>query len=196
MNSAPLGAEFFIANKSNLKKCITAKLGKMSIFSYLQLILHILCCIITYYNIGGVYLFAKMEQQDNTKPIITIEQERYGIMGMNDFVLILLALLVFAAVMMLFVSSRHKKQMEAFTQINQQLKNLEAGSGSEIREPYAEEESQDNQAAEVALIAAITEEEKKDASEDMSEDTEASAYNTGTSGKIYTKEELELLIKE
>lgn len=41
--------------------------------------------------------------------------------------------------------------------------------------------------------------EEKDAVKDVKEkntDIAASAYNTGKSGKIYTKEELELLIKE
>jgi hypothetical protein len=40
------------------------------------------------------------------------------------------------------------------------------------------------------------EEEEKDAAVDSITDSAASAYNTGKSGKIYTKEELELLIKE
>lgn len=41
-----------------------------------------------------------------------------------------------------------------------------------------------------------TEIEKQDAEADIKTEPEASAYNTGKSGKIYTKEELELLIKE
>jgi hypothetical protein len=39
-------------------------------------------------------------------------------------------------------------------------------------------------------------EEKEDAEVPAETDTAASKYNTGKSGKIYTKEELELLIKE
>jgi hypothetical protein len=47
-----------------------------------------------------------------------------------------------------------------------------------------------------AEVRETGENDKKDAVRLSSTDVAASAYNTGKSGKIYTKEELELLIKE
>lgn len=115
-------------------------------------------------------------------------------MDTNGFVLILLALLVIMIVLLLFIGSRYKKQMASIEQINQQLTNLAAVPADEQTEASVEDASEVEQTA-VDLIAAITE-EKQDAREDVKEESEASAYNTGKSGKIYTKEELELLIKE
>ncbi|MBP3385005.1 MAG: hypothetical protein J6M22_06045 [Firmicutes bacterium] len=121
-------------------------------------------------------------------------QESFEIMDTNGFVLILLALLVIMIVLLLFIGSRYKKQMASIEQINQQLTNLAAVPADEQTEASVEDASEVEQTA-VDLIAAITE-EKQDAREDVKEESEASAYNTGKSGKIYTKEELELLIKE
>ena len=115
-------------------------------------------------------------------------------MDTNSFVLILLALLVIMIVLLLFIGSRYKRQMASIEQINQQLTNLTAVPPDEQTGTCEEEASAEEQTA-VDLITAITE-EKQDAADETECEAEASAYNTGKSGKIYTKEELELLIKE
>lgn len=121
-------------------------------------------------------------------------------------VLILLALLIF----ILFTNNRHKKQMDELMKIRQQLEML---NNIHVREPVEDKEDEPGEQAEGVISEkegsteeasqeqAVTEiiqltEEKQDAEENEKGTSEASTYNTGKSGKVYTKEELELLIKE
>lgn len=125
-------------------------------------------------------------------------------------VLILIALLV----LMLFINNRHKKQMDELMKIRQQIEVL---NSIPVKEPVADETIRDGESADDSVCEAedsevtrddaasqeqaVTEiiqltEEKQDAEEKEKELSEASTYNTGKSGKVYTKEELELLIKE
>ena len=112
-------------------------------------------------------------------------------MDNNSFILILISMLIVMAVLMLFINSRHKKQMNSLMQLQEQQQDLKAvPAGAPVT---GTDVSLQKQAA--AEIIELTE-DKKDAESDGKPETEASAYNTGNSGKIYTKEELELLIKE
>lgn len=123
-------------------------------------------------------------------------------METNDFILILLSLLIVMAVLMLFISRRHRKQMDELHSIKEQLENLEAvpvSAPEEAVEKAAEAIAEEQPAQELPQEDAAEEieivDEKQDA-EGEKQIPEASPYNTGKSGKVYTKEELELLIKE
>lgn len=121
-------------------------------------------------------------------------------MDSNDFILILITLLAAAAVFLLFINSRHKKQMDELRRIRQQLEDLKdvpVSVREEVIAEMAEEQSPQilPQKETATKIIELTE-EKQDAEEMVTETPEASTYNTGKSGKVYTKEELELLIKE
>lgn len=108
-------------------------------------------------------------------------------------VLIVLPLLI----LVLFINSRHKKLMAAIRQLGEQLdevKSYAAPVDQAVKTDEAKCAEKSVQESAVAEIVQLTE-EKQDAVI-KGEENAASAYNTGKSGKIYTKEELELLIKE
>ena len=96
------------------------------------------------------------------------------------------------AVLIVYMNSCKKRVLEEIGELRAQLEKLDNGS-----EPYAVQDVpvtvETPPAAEV-LIEEKTEEKDTDEPADVEDDV--SAYNTGKSGKIYTKEELELLIKE
>lgn len=104
-------------------------------------------------------------------------------------VLILLALLI----IILFINSRHKKQMDELMEIRQQFEVL---NDIPVRESATDEDTRESESSQEQAVTEIIQltEERQGAEE--KEISEASAYNTGKSGKTYTKEELELLIKE
>ena len=113
-------------------------------------------------------------------------------MDNNSFILILLAMVIVMAVLMLFISRKNKRQMKELEHIAQQLDDMKTVPAEM---PEEEPETEVPQETAVTEIIELTE-EKQDAAIEQKCDVEASAYNTGKSGKIYTKEELELLIKE
>ena len=95
-------------------------------------------------------------------------------------------------VLIAYMNSRNKRVMKEIGSLRTQLEKLDNASELPVKkaEPVKVEEPE-ALAEETVLI----EEEKEDAAAEITE-PEASKYNTGKSGKIYTKEELELLIKE
>jgi len=113
-------------------------------------------------------------------------------MDTNGFILILLAMLIVTVILMLFISNRNKRQMKELERIVHQLDDMTTAPDDSPEEEPEQETPQENAVAEIIELT----EEKQDAAGDRVCDVEASAYNTGKSGKVYTKEELELLIKE
>ena len=111
---------------------------------------------------------------------------------MLNVILLAVPVLLILLVLVLVVNSRHKKQMAAIEEIRQQLDEMT------VHPVQTEETDCDEGPVEEQVVTEIAQltEEKKGAGENEEETSEASAYNTGKSGKIYTKEELELLIKE
>ena len=85
-------------------------------------------------------------------------------------------------VLILHINSRSKRMLNEIAELKTQLAKLENVSVVPEQVQVVKEEPQ--------------EEPAQDAEAEITIEPEASKYNTGKSGKIYTKEELELLIKE
>ena len=97
------------------------------------------------------------------------------------------------AVLILVVNSRNKRVMDEIGGLKEQLEKLDnrpaASPVTAVKMEQAEEPVSEP-------VVGVNENEEQDAPVDEQTEPGASAYNTGKSGKIYTKEELELLIKE
>ena len=113
-------------------------------------------------------------------------------MGISLLYIIVPTILVLI-VLIIYIHSRTKDMKDEIGVIRAQLEKLDnipadlretAGENSAVIVPVIEEKQPGD------------ENELTDAYTDSLEEVKASAYNTGKSGKIYTKEELELLIKE
>lgn len=110
------------------------------------------------------------------------------------------AILVAVIVLLVQLNKKVKKQTDELQKTRQCLEQMEPSANQNIEtfeEPTAgtcdiqqiiSEESDDS---DERII-----EEEQDAPIEHGQIPEASAYNTGKSGKVYTKEELELLIRE
>lgn len=94
------------------------------------------------------------------------------------------------AVLIPFVNTSNKRIMNELEELKMQLEQL-----SNVSAPAAEKTAEEPVRPEPEIQADDSKEEEKDA-EITGQEIAASAYNTGKSGKTYTKEELELLIKE
>ena len=113
-------------------------------------------------------------------------------MSINVLYIIVPTILILI-VLIFFVHSRTKDMKDEIATIRTQLEKLDNASV----------DSGEDTGEKTAVIVPEVEEktpelvnEEKDANTDGLNEPAASAYNTGKSGKIYTKEELELLIKE
>ena len=108
--------------------------------------------------------------------------------------IILLQTLLILGVLILYINSRSKRVIKEVASLKEQLETL--GNVSVVPEEVKTEAiPQAEPVQEEQIMEPDVEIETQDA-EEPAADTDASAYNTGKSGKIYTKEELELLIKE
>lgn len=99
------------------------------------------------------------------------------------------------AVLILYMTSCKNRILKEISQLKAQLEKLENIPASDIPEK-AEEPIRTVQTETETLTEENEKIEEKDAPEPETAENDASTYNTGKSGKIYTKEELELLIKE
>ena len=113
-------------------------------------------------------------------------------MGISLLYIIVPTILILI-VLILYIRSRTKDMKDEIGAIRTQLEKLE----------NLPADSPETAGDKSAVIVPVVEEDKPgdgieltDACKDNQKEVEASAYNTGKSGKIYTKEELELLIKE
>lgn len=103
------------------------------------------------------------------------------------------------AVLIYYINSRNKVVMKEIGELKTQLEKMDNVPVSLNQDLYQESDKNydlEGDAEEKIEAKETGEEEEKDAVGDSITDNAASAYNTGKSGKIYTKEELELLIKE
>ena len=91
-----------------------------------------------------------------------------------------------------YINSCSRRIMDELRDIRTQLEQLDNVSA---RVPEKVKEEPEAPAGDV-LIDNNNEKEEQDAVTEDGPEVAASEYNTGKSGKIYTKEELELLIKE
>ena len=99
-------------------------------------------------------------------------------------------------VLILHINSRSKRMLNEIAELKTQLAKLENVSVVPEQVQVVKEEPQEEPAQEEPIQEPETEIENQDAEAEITIEPEASKYNTGKSGKIYTKEELELLIKE
>lgn len=105
---------------------------------------------------------------------------------------IILPTILVLAVLIIYMNSCSKRILKEIGELRAQLERPAGVSDtSAVREDLAEE-------IPLAEEKSPAEEQVKeqDAPEPVTEEQDASEYNTGKSGKIYTKEELEILIKE
>ena len=109
----------------------------------------------------------------------------------------LISLLLFAlptvliiAILIPFINSSNRRVLNELEELKLQLEQL-----SNVSAPVPEKNVEAPVRPEPEIQAEDIEKEEKDA-EITEQEIAASAYNTGKSGKTYTKEELELLIKE
>ena len=116
----------------------------------------------------------------------------------NSFLYIVVPTVLILVVVILLFNSRSKRMMKEMTNIRTQLESLEnkAPQAEQIQPAEEKAAAPAEEPEKEPEPEPEREEEIKDAPEETQKETEASAYNTGKSGKIYTKEELELLIKE
>lgn len=105
------------------------------------------------------------------------------------------------AVLILYMNSRNRAIMKEIGELKTQLEKMDNVPDSRTHAAVQQEVHEQTQDMPEDVkgdseVKGTGEKEEKDAVEDNITDIAASAYNTGKSGKIYTKEELELLIKE
>ena len=115
----------------------------------------------------------------------------------NTLIVLLLAVAISVIVIALLVQLNKKATM----QIDELRKIRQYLEAEALEEQPAEESAQEIPVQDVPEEPEAEQndsviEEMTDAPNNPQEASEASKYNTGKSGKIYTKEELELLIKE
>lgn len=99
-------------------------------------------------------------------------------------------------VLILYINASRKHVLKEIGELKAQLEKLDNVPGPVVQaEPAAETDAVSEPEEQIAVKEDEEKEEKDEPAEEMTE-AGASEYNTGKSGKIYTKEELELLIKE
>lgn len=104
--------------------------------------------------------------------------------------------LLVLVVMILYINASKKQMLNEIRELKTQLEKLENVPGAAVEaEPSVKIKAEDEPAVQIAVSDKIEKEEKDEPADNMTE-VGASEYNTGKSGKTYTKEELELLIKE
>lgn len=108
-----------------------------------------------------------------------------------SLLLIVVPTVLILAILIPFINSRSKRVMDELGALKTQLEQL-----GNVSVPAAEKTSAEPDYPEPPVQADDDNEEEQDAEMDAAADIPASPYNTGKSGKTYTKEELELLIKE
>lgn len=108
-----------------------------------------------------------------------------------SLLLIALPTVLIIAILIPFINSSNKRVLNELEELKMQLEQL-----SNVSAPVPEKNAETPVRPEPEIQAEDNnEKEEKDAADDVQE-IAASEYNTGKSGKTYTKEELELLIKE
>jgi len=107
-----------------------------------------------------------------------------------SLLLIVLPTVLIIAILIPFINSSNKKVLNELEELRQQLEQL-----GNVPTPVTENKKMGPVCTEPEKQAEDSNEEEMDA-EITEQEITASAYNTGKSGKVYTKEELELLIKE
>ncbi len=109
-----------------------------------------------------------------------------------SLLLIIVPTILTLAVLIPFINSRNKRILDEIGELKAQLEQkniLQAPENTNVVEEPEQPEPE-------IQVDVIEEKEEQDAGNTEITEPQASAYNTGKSGKIYTKEELELLIKE
>lgn len=105
------------------------------------------------------------------------------------------------AVLIFYMNFCNKRILKELGELKDQLEKMDNVTASlepvaELQSVVEQEEEPSEKTETVLCFEEVGESEEKDAVTENDMDETASAYNTGKSGKIYTKEELELLIKE
>lgn len=115
---------------------------------------------------------------------------------MNTIALLIGAAILVAVVVLLVQLNKKVKiqtdELEKTRQCLEQMESTEIPKADVVAEETAQPEPQ-------VISEVLTEpiiEERQDVEAEVENQPEASTYNTGKSGKVYTKEELELLIRE
>ena len=104
--------------------------------------------------------------------------------------------LLVLVVLILYINSSKKQMIKEIRELKTQLEKLERIPETAVKvETPVDEIAEDEPAVQIAVGEDDKKEEKDGPADNMTE-AGASEYNTGKSGKTYTKEELELLIKE
>jgi len=151
---------------------------------YLQLILIPICCIIISTINSETCIFLRL-RDIKTK----IAKGRLGKM-LISLLLIAVPTILILAVLIPYINSRNKRIIDEISGLKAQLEQLDALSAPENIK------TERKQTVPEIMEDSTKEKEEQDADQDIAETVDASEYNTGQSGKIYTKEELELLIRE
>ncbi len=99
-------------------------------------------------------------------------------------------------VVILYINSSKKQLMKEIASLKTQLEKLDNVPSAAAVEQISVNEKTEIETSEPVEVKADENKETKDEPADENAVSGASEYNTGKSGKIYTKEELELLIKE
>lgn len=104
--------------------------------------------------------------------------------------------LLVLVIMILYINASKKQLLKEIRELKNQLEKLDNVPGAAVKaENLAAEKAEDEPAVQIAVIADNEKKEKDEPANNVNA-AGASEYNTGKSGKTYTKEELELLIKE
>ena len=99
-------------------------------------------------------------------------------------------------VVILYINSSKKQVMKELAELKTQLEKLDNVPAVSAPESVPVSKKAEPEVTEQVPVRADENEEKKDEPAEGLKEPDASEYNTGKSGKTYTKEELELLIKE
>ncbi len=141
------------------------------------------------YKLGDVYPFAVPGNMVHINNI-----ERLGKMTISLLHIIVPTILVLV-VLILYINSSRKQVSKEIGELRTQLEQLD--DVPELKTAAAAELIEDKAPAEEIAVQESSEKiEEQDDPADTITEAGASEYNTGKSGKIYTKEELESLIKE
>lgn len=115
---------------------------------------------------------------------------------MNTIALLIgAAILVAVVVLLVQLNKKVKIQTDELEKTRQCLEQMESTDLPKTDDRTKEMERQEPQVISEVLTEP-TIEERQDVEAEVEIQPEASTYNTGKSGKVYTKEELELLIRE
>lgn len=121
-------------------------------------------------------------------------KERLGKMTISLLHIVVPTLLVLA-ILILYINASKKQLQKEIRELKTQLEKLENIPETAVKVEDTVEEITENEPA-VQIAVETDKKEEKDEPADTISEAGASEYNTGKSGKTYTKEELESLIKE